>query len=197
MASQPSQCFLTRNIRHNMNVSGLPASHRVRDSGFTIVHLSLAAMYWILITLLEGAGLFLRCFRPRPLPIIALRGLAWKSRLAKGTASEYLFLFAESADKIAGYVCYGPVSMAQGRFELYWIAVDASRRGQGIGKLLLGRAEAHMRELGGKYVYSETSSRDAYRPTQEFYGKQGFREVARVPLFYADDDDKVIFMKTL
>ncbi len=120
-----------------------------------------------------------------------------EDRLAQGTASEYLFLLAESAGKIAGYACYGPVSMAQGRFELYWIAVDASRRGQGIGKLLLGRAEAHMRELGGECVYSETSSRDIYRPTREFYRKQGFREVARVPFFYADDDDKVIFMKTL
>ncbi len=118
-------------------------------------------------------------------------------RLAKGADSEYLFLFAESAGKIVGYACYGPVTMAKGRFELYWIAVDAARRGQGIGRLLLGRAEAHMRGLGGKYVYSETSSREVYRPTREFYRKQGFREVARVPLFYADDDDKVILMKTL
>ena len=54
-----------------------------------------------------------------------------------------------------------------------------------------------MRELGGKYAYSETSSRETYRPTREFYLKQGYREVARVPLFYADNDDKVIFMKTL
>lgn len=120
-----------------------------------------------------------------------------EDRLAKGTASEYLFLFAESEDRIVGYACYGPVSMSKGRFELYWIAVDASRRGQGIGGLLLCRAEAHMRELGCQYVYSETSSRDIYRSTREFYRKQGFREVARVPLFYADDDDKVILMKTL
>jgi D-alanine-D-alanine ligase len=118
-------------------------------------------------------------------------------RLAKGTASEYLFLFAEAAGKTVGYACYGPVTMAQGRFELYWIAVDDSRRGQGIGKLLLGRAEDHMRELGGRYIYSETSSRDIYRPTREFYRKEGFREVARVPHFYADDDDKVIFMKAV
>ncbi len=117
--------------------------------------------------------------------------------LAKRAASEYLFLFAESEGKIVGYACYGPVSMAKGRFELYWIAVDASRRGQGIGRLLVGRAETHIRELGGKYVYSETSSRDVYRPTREFYHGQGFREVARVPLFYADDDDKVILMKAL
>ncbi|MCL5282750.1 MAG: GNAT family N-acetyltransferase [Planctomycetes bacterium] len=120
-----------------------------------------------------------------------------EDRLAKGTASEYLLLFAESAGKIAGYACYGPVTMAQGRFELYWIAVDTAQRGRGIGKLLLGRAESHMRQLGGKYVYSETSSREIYRSTREFYRKQAFREVARVPFFYADDDDKVIFMKTL
>ena len=120
-----------------------------------------------------------------------------EDRLAKGAASEYLFLFADSAGKIAGYACYGPVTMAQGRFELYWIAVDATWRGQGVGRLLLSRAQDHMRESGGRYVYSETSSRDLYRPTREFYSKQGFREVARVPFFYADDDDKVIYMKTL
>ena len=120
-----------------------------------------------------------------------------EDRLAKGAVSEYLFLFAESVGQIAGYACYGPVTMAQGRFELYWIAVDTARRDQGIGTLLLARVESHMRELGGKYLYSETSSRDLYRPTREFYHRQGFREVARVPLFYADDDDKVIFMKTL
>ncbi len=120
-----------------------------------------------------------------------------EDRLGKGAASEYLFLFAESAGALAGYACYGPVTMAQGRFELYWIAVDAARRSQGIGKLLLARAEAHMRQLGGKHVYSETSSRALYQPTREFYRKQGFREVARVPFFYADDDDKVIYMKTL
>ena len=120
-----------------------------------------------------------------------------EDRLAKGTTSEYLFLFAESAGRVVGYACYGPVTMAQGRFELYWIAVDTAQRGEGIGKLLLGWAETHMRELGGKYVYSETSSRDIYQPTREFYRKQGYREVARVPFFYADEDDKVIFMKAL
>lgn len=133
-------------------------------------------------------------FRPREIEV-AIELI--DDRLAKGSASEYLFLFAEAGDQIAGYVCYGPVTMTEGRFELYWIAVDASRRGQGIGKLLLGRAEAHMRELGGKYAYSETSSRAIYRSTREFYHKQGYREVAQVPFFYADDDDKVILMKTL
>ena len=35
-------------------------------------------------------------------------------RLAKGAASEYLFLFADAGDKIAGYACYGPVSIGAG-----------------------------------------------------------------------------------
>ena len=141
-------------------------------------------------TLLRSTGFF----RPREVEV-AIELI--EDRLAKGSASEYLFLFAEAGDRIAGYACYGPVTMTEGRFELYWIAVDAARRGQGLGKLLLGRAEAHMRELGGKYVYAETSSREVYQSTREFYRTQGYREVAQVPLFYGDDDDKVILMKTL
>jgi ribosomal protein S18 acetylase RimI-like enzyme len=118
-------------------------------------------------------------------------------RLRKGEKSEYLFIFADVGRKPAGYICYGPITMTERRFDLYWIAVHNSLRGKGVGKLLFREAENHMRKLGGQYIFSETSSRDVYLPTREFYRKLGFREVARIPKFYADNDDKVVFMKTL
>ncbi|MGE5893291.1 MAG: N-acetyltransferase family protein [bacterium] len=118
-------------------------------------------------------------------------------RLTKGGSSEYLFIFAEIDRKPGGYICYGPITMTEGRFDLYWIAVHSGMQGRGIGTLLLTEAERHIDSLNGNYLFSETSSRGIYEPTREFYRKQGFREVARVPQFYADHDDKVIFMKRL
>ncbi|MDA8169205.1 MAG: GNAT family N-acetyltransferase [Nitrospiraceae bacterium] len=119
-------------------------------------------------------------------------------RIEKGPASEYIFMFADAGDRAAGYICYGPITMAEGRFDLYWIAVKADMQGRGVGSLLLSGAERHMAEsFGCKHIYVETASREQYRPTREFYRKNGYREAARVPKFYADDDDKIIFMKSL
>lgn len=120
-----------------------------------------------------------------------------EDRLAKGRASEYLFLFADIAGGTQGFVCYGPITITESRFDLYWIAVSPDHQGKGLGRLLLREAERQMRSLKGAYVFAETSSRAAYEPTRRFYLGQGFTEVARVPHFYADDDGKVIFSKNL
>lgn len=117
--------------------------------------------------------------------------------IANGDESGYYFIFADMGQETLGYICYGPIPMVENRFDLYWIAVKESLRGQGIGGLLLKEAEKHMKKLACKYVYIETSARDDYAPTRRFYQKQGYREVARVPRFFGENDDKLIFMKAL
>ena len=46
-----------------------------------------------------------------------------------------------------GYACYGPIAVTIGSYDLYWIAVDQSCQGKGLGKVLLAEAE---RLIGGK-----------------------------------------------
>ncbi|MDA8091304.1 MAG: GNAT family N-acetyltransferase [Nitrospiraceae bacterium] len=128
-------------------------------------------------------------------------------RLQKGEKSEYIFLFCEAEEKkrgkgkaggkVAGYVCYGPITLTKGRFDLYWIAVDASMQGSGIGSALMLEAEKKMAELGCRHIYVETASKKKYAPTRAFYRKNGYAFVALVPEYYAPGDDKLIFMKTL
>ncbi len=118
-------------------------------------------------------------------------------RLAKGTKSDYYFILADLEGKLVGYVCYGPITVTEHRFDMYWIGVHQQWHGQGIGRALIQAAEAHMRELQGAYVYVETSSRPLYEPTRQFYLKCAYALVARVPHFYADDDDRMIYMKDL
>lgn len=114
-----------------------------------------------------------------------------------GAASEYHFLFAELAGEVVGYVCTGPITVTDRRYDLYWIAVRQDRRGQGIGGALLRQAEQNVRARGGKHLIIETSSRPIYEPTRQFYLKYGYREVARVPEYYGDGDDRVIYMRAL
>jgi len=120
-----------------------------------------------------------------------------QERIAKGVSSGYYFLFAESGGEVIGYACFGPIPCTLSSFDLYWIAVRPALRGSGIGRRIIAEAEAEVRKLGGTRIYVETSSRELYLPTREFYLKCGYRQEGVFRDFYADGDNKVVFLKVL
>lgn len=118
-------------------------------------------------------------------------------RLQKGLESGYHFIFADAGDKTVGYGCFGPIPATKFSYDLYWIAVHADMRGQGIGKILLRKCEEAIRDLGGQRVYIETSGRDLYLPTRQFYLKCDYEEAAVLEDFYAPGDAKYIYVRTV
>jgi ribosomal protein S18 acetylase RimI-like enzyme len=120
-----------------------------------------------------------------------------ENRLAQGLRSGYHFVFADFGGDTIGYSCFGPIACTVGSFDLYWIAVEATHRSQGIGRRLLAEGERLIRALGGRRVYIETSNRAQYAPTREFYLANGYREEAVLKDFYASGDDKVIYARAL
>jgi GNAT superfamily N-acetyltransferase len=130
-----------------------------------------------------------------------------RERLEKGIASGYYFIFADDdAARPVGYACYGPIACTVGSFDLYWIAVHHSQRGKGLGRRIMAETEraiaagvrdASGRVVRGRRVYIETSSKPQYAPTREFYERCGYVEEARFRDFYADGDDKLVFVKTV
>ena len=115
--------------------------------------------------------------------------------LAKGLASGYQFLFAELDSSVAGYACYGPIACTLGSFDLYWIAVDPSWQGRGLGQILLRETEKQILQQGGRHIYIETSGRPQYTPTRSFYERCGYEVVAVLPEFYDHEDDKIVWRK--
>lgn len=103
----------------------------------------------------------------------------------------------KDSSTVHGYVLYGPMPKAEGVFDLYWIAVDPARQGQGIGGLLLRFTEQEVRRQNGRLLLIETSSRESYAPTMRFYTHSGYEEVSRVKDFHRIEDDKVILGKHL
>ena len=99
--------------------------------------------------------------------------------------------------RVAGFACFGLNSMTVGVFELYWIAVDPSCRCVGIGSGLMDFAENESTRQGGRKIVVETSSRDDYCHTLDFYLRRGYRDEARVSDFYSIGDDKIILVKDL
>ncbi len=117
-------------------------------------------------------------------------------RLSRGVESGYYFLFAEDGkENLVGYTCYGPVTGTESSFDLYWIVVDNDFQGYGTGKLLDSKTEELVKKMGGTRIYAETSSREQYEPTREFYRKAGYHEEAFLEDFYAPGDGKIIFTK--
>ena len=117
--------------------------------------------------------------------------------LAHGAeASGHRFVLA-TAGRLLGYTCYGPIDGTEGSFDLYWIVVDAAGQGRGLGRALLARTEARMRNAGGRRCYVETSGRRDYAPTRAFYERAGYVTEATLADFYAPGDDKLIFSKAL
>jgi ribosomal protein S18 acetylase RimI-like enzyme len=110
---------------------------------------------------------------------------------------EYLFLMADGADGLDGYVCFGPIPGTERRYELYWIAVDGRARHRGLGRKLLAACEQAVRERNGTHLFAETSTREIYAPAHRLYRSGGYRLEATVADYHADGDHMAIFAKRL
>ena len=99
--------------------------------------------------------------------------------------------------EVAGYLTWGGTAMAVGTYDLYWMAVSPHHQGKGYGRQLVAWLEARVKELGGRLIIIETSSSPKYEPTRGFYLGLKYREIARIPDYYQDGDDRVIYIKRM
>ena len=109
----------------------------------------------------------------------------------------HIYCVVDVQDQAIGYICYGPTPMAQGTFDLYWIAVDPDFQGQRVGSTLLNFLEEVLKAEGGRLILADTSTIPHYEKTQKFYLKNGFQEVARIPDYYHPGNDRITFCRRL
>lgn len=115
--------------------------------------------------------------------------------LEKGKESGYKFIFVEAKGETVAYSCFGLIPCSLISYDLYWMATHQDYRNKGIGRLLMSETEKKIRNLGGKAIYIETSSKPLYIPTQNFYYKTGYQLIAQFENFYDIGDDKMTFRK--
>ncbi len=110
--------------------------------------------------------------------------------------ADYHTLGVEVDGRLMGWICWGPTPCTVGTYDLYWMAVDPSTQGEGLGTALI---EAMERRLEGRarLVVVETAGRSAYQTTRAFYQARGYRVAAVIPDFYAPGDAQFVFTKQI
>jgi ribosomal protein S18 acetylase RimI-like enzyme len=100
-------------------------------------------------------------------------------------------------DSLAGYICFGPITMTEDCYDLYWIVVDKKYPRNGIGGSLLEFMEKNLINKRARLIYVDTSSASGYDAARSFYEKHGYRLVCVLKDFYRENDHKMIYMKEL
>lgn len=109
--------------------------------------------------------------------------------------TDYNIFVYEFDGKLLGYHCTGRRPLTEGTFDLYWIVADPQSEIKGIGKTLLDHAEDFVLNNDGRLLLAETSSKDSYLKTRNFYLKNNYSIVAQIKDFYAVGDDLMVFGK--
>jgi GNAT superfamily N-acetyltransferase len=116
--------------------------------------------------------------------------------LLRPDQKDYQVVVVETPDGgVGGYMTWGPTPLAEGAYDLYWMAVSPKEQGRGLGKELVLWLERTVADLDGRLIIIETAGQPKYHPTRQFYLGLGYKEVARVPDFYKPGDDRIIYTK--
>lgn len=117
---------------------------------------------------------------------------------APGGDEDYTLVCAvDDADKVTGFICFGPIPMTDMSYDLYWIAVDPVYQKRGIGSGLIAYAETIIVQRGGRQIFIETSSTEPYKKTRSFYEKHDYKIASNLEDFYRIGDNKITFVKRI
>ena len=109
--------------------------------------------------------------------------------------SDYnLFVFEEDG-MILGYHCTGKRPLTDGVYDLYWIVTNPDYSKKGIGKKLLEHAENFVNENNGRWLLAETSSKDSYSATRNFYLRNNYSIISEINDFYSKGESMIVFGK--
>mgnify|MGYP003387039312 CR=1 FL=1 len=114
-----------------------------------------------------------------------------------GAGHEVQIYKDESNQKILGWVYFAPSFKSDGVWDLWWIGVNPKFQGKGVGGKLLKFVEEKVKEANGRILIIETSHAEPLETARKVYLKRGYTNCGRIPDYYSDGDDKIIFAKSL
>ena len=111
--------------------------------------------------------------------------------------NDALWFLAFDDETLVGVVYCTPEPMTEGTWNILMLLIAPSYQRQGHGQSLISHVEKTLEALGERLIIVETSSLDEFKQARSFYLKCGYVEEARIRNFYAANDDKIVFSKSL
>ena len=96
-----------------------------------------------------------------------------------------------------GWCYFAPDDHAAGVWNLWWIGVDPEEHGTEAGHAMLAHVEGSVVGAGGRLLVIETNDTEALSRARRFYARAGYKDCGRIPHFYAENEAKVIFARSL
>ncbi|QQS36342.1 MAG: GNAT family N-acetyltransferase [Ignavibacteriales bacterium] len=109
--------------------------------------------------------------------------------------TDYNIYVYDFNDEVLGYHCTGRRPLTDGVYDLYWIVSDQKATVKGIGRELLEHAEKFVVDNNGRWLLAETSSKESYQATRNFYLRNNYSIVAQINDFYSKGDNLIVFGK--
>ncbi|MCM8774138.1 MAG: GNAT family N-acetyltransferase [Candidatus Omnitrophica bacterium] len=131
---------------------------------------------------------------------------SWEIDTLKEILNDYLHnpltsysIFEEkNIDVVEGFIIFGRTPLTKFTWDIYWLVVAKEFQNKGVGKNLIKRVENFVLEIMPKAVLRiETSADNRYSAARHLYLKCGFKEIGRIPDFYADANDLIIYSKEI
>uniref|UniRef100_A0A0G4GTQ7 N-acetyltransferase domain-containing protein n=1 Tax=Chromera velia CCMP2878 TaxID=1169474 RepID=A0A0G4GTQ7_9ALVE len=109
----------------------------------------------------------------------------------------HLWLVATKGDgTVVGFTYSQEEKFTDATWNLRCIAVHPEFHRQGMGKALLSATEKELEtEQQARLVVIDTVGNDEFAGQAKFYSQGGYKEVARIPDFWGDGEDKLTFWK--
>nr|WP_240896048.1 GNAT family N-acetyltransferase [Kineococcus siccus] len=124
-------------------------------------------------------------------------GFLHEALLPDGDGGTCLVEDADDGAGLASVLFYRPEEGSERAFDLTMIAVRPDLQGGGRGAALVRHLEQDLRERGQRLVVVRTSGTPQYDRSRAFYRGLGYAEHTRVPDYWTDGDDLVLFTRRL
>ena len=109
--------------------------------------------------------------------------------------TDYNVFVYENDGTVLGYHCTGKRPLTDAVYDLYWIVTDPDHGKQGICKVLLEHAEDFVLQSNGRWMLIETSSKESYSATRNFYMRNNFSIISEINDFYSQGESLLVFGK--
>lgn len=114
-----------------------------------------------------------------------------------GNEEDLWYAVESEQGAVIGVAYCAPERMTEGTWNLLLIAIAKQYQGKGIGGKLMQFVEAALTQRKVRVLLVETSGLPEYQLTRAFYPMFGYKQVAVIPEYYDQGDDKVVFWKSL